>query len=111
MTYYGFWDDRESMMHEFQIEEDKLEGVDILFAIYDGGGYDGDVFVVFEKGGDLFEVGGHCSCYGLEGQWEPEKADPEILKERIEASNENSYYKIIYQNKDIILDTLKPYLE
>lgn len=46
----------------------------VLFASYNEcGGYDGDAWVLFEKDGQLYEVhGGHCSCYGLEGQWVPE---------------------------------------
>lgn len=52
---------------EFPTEEE------ILFASYGGAAYEGDALVLFEKGGQLFEVhGAHCSCFGLEGQWQPE---------------------------------------
>jgi len=47
----------------------------ILFADYTHEDYSGDAYVLgFDKEeGKWFEVhGGHCSCYGLEGQWEPE---------------------------------------
>lgn len=45
---------------------------EILFASYGGGGYDGDALVLFQRDGKLYEVhGGHCSCYGLEDQWDP----------------------------------------
>jgi hypothetical protein len=37
-------------------------------------GCDSDAFIVFERGGKLYEAhGSHCSCYGFEGQWEPEE--------------------------------------
>lgn len=50
----------------------------ILYADYEYENYSGDAYVLgFDKEmgekGTWFEVhGSHCSCYGLEGQWEPE---------------------------------------
>jgi hypothetical protein len=36
--------------------------------------------VIFEKDGKLWEVNGsHCSCYGLEGQWQPEETTWEAI--------------------------------
>ncbi len=37
-------------------------------------GCDSDAFIVYKaKNGKFYEVhGSHCSCYGFEGQWEPE---------------------------------------
>lgn len=55
------------------------ENINILFASYGNDNYSGDAWVLFEEDGNLFEVnGGHCSCYGLEGQWEKENV---VLKE------------------------------
>lgn len=46
----------------------------IIFAIYDSHDYDGSAFVLIKSGKKLYEVNGsHCSCYGLEDQWEPEE--------------------------------------
>lgn len=65
---------------EFEI----FDGVNILFASYGYQNYSGDAFVLFEKEGDLFEVNGsHCSCYGLEGQWEPTPVSIEELEYRL----------------------------
>lgn len=56
----------------------------ILFASYGSANYSGDAWVLFEKSGELFEVnGGHCSCYGLEGQWNPEKVTLNALEHRL----------------------------
>ena len=56
----------------------------ILFASYGYANYSGDAWVLFEKDGELYEVNGsHCSCYGLEGQWEPEEVVLEELKHRL----------------------------
>jgi len=57
---------------------------DILFAEYTSECYDGHAIVVFQQDGHLFEVNGsHCSCYGLEGQWEPERTSREALAMRV----------------------------
>lgn len=49
---------------------------EILLAGYQAGGYEGDAWVVFRNGDKYFEVSGsHCSCYGLEGQFDPEEYD------------------------------------
>jgi hypothetical protein len=59
--------------------------INILFASYNYANYEGDAWVLLEKEGKLFEVNGsHCSCYGLEGQWDPEQVSLEELKHRLE---------------------------
>ncbi len=64
---------------ECQISSD----ISIIFAQYDIDGYEGDAHVVYEQAGKLYEVyGGHCSCYGLEGQWLPEKTMIDAIKMR-----------------------------
>lgn len=41
------------------------------------------VVVAYRLDGKLYEVnGGHCSCYGLEGQWEPAETSVAALKMR-----------------------------
>lgn len=71
----------EDLKGYFEIDDAALEGVDILLASYTYGNYEGAAYVLFRKGDQLFEVyGSHCSCYGLEGQWEPEETDIETLK-------------------------------
>lgn len=72
------------MCDRFQIEESDLKGCKILFAAYDRE-YEGQALVVFRRNRKLYEVNGsHCSCYGLEGQWEPEQTSAEALLHRIE---------------------------
>ncbi|MCK4705875.1 MAG: hypothetical protein KAT90_10360 [Gammaproteobacteria bacterium] len=76
-----YWREKKAKMAE---AEKKYSGVNILFASYGQDNYSGDAFVLFEEDGKLFEVnGGHCSCYGLEGQWEPESTTLESLKHRL----------------------------
>ena len=52
-----------------------LDGAEIIVAYMHEGswGCDSDAFIVFKRGGQLYEVhGSHCSCYGFERQWDPE---------------------------------------
>jgi hypothetical protein len=93
--YFGGWDNYEQMAQEWGDYGGKEAGYcrvppadmppdsAILFALYDGGGYDGWAIVIFEQDGKLFEVNGsHCSCYGLEDQWNPEETSWGALKDR-----------------------------
>lgn len=58
-----------------------MKGIKILFASYGTDNYSGDAFVLYSKNGELYEsTGGHCSCYGLEGQW-GEDLTPVVLSE------------------------------
>ena len=55
----------------------------ILFASYGLDCYDGKAFVLCIRHDDntLYEVNGsHCSCYGLEDQWEPEETSVKALR-------------------------------
>lgn len=64
-------------------EEENLN-VNILFASYGGGCWEGSAWVLFEQNGELYEVNGsHCSCYGLEGQWSPEIVTLKVLEHRL----------------------------
>ena len=57
-----------------------LKGAKVLLAWYGYGSYCGSSLVVYKKKGKLYEVNGsHCSCYGLEGQWSPEKTSWKAL--------------------------------
>ena len=72
------WDGLDSNMKQ------EMENSTILFAWYGGDGYEGSAFVLFHRDGKLYEVnGGHCSCYGLEGQWDPEETSVEAVEHRV----------------------------
>ena len=61
---------KEDVAEQFRVD---LTGVTIHLAYYDNRDYDAYAYVLAEMGGQLFEVyGSHCSCNGLEGQWDPE---------------------------------------
>lgn len=85
-VYLHDWADIEGLMDDFNIGPEVLQGCEILLASYTYEDYNGDAFVLFRKDGKLFEVnGGHCSCYGLEGQWDPEETSILALEIRFGA--------------------------
>lgn len=90
------WDSAEKMYKDFEdtyydSENDRYaiadkDDIEILLASYTQECYEGDAFVLFKRKSDgkLYEVnGGHCSCYGLEGQWNPEETTVEELEHRL----------------------------
>lgn len=57
-----------------------FENIEWLFGSYTYESYSGDAYVLFKRDGKLFVVsGGHCSCYGLEGQWDPTETTMEAV--------------------------------
>ena len=74
----------EGVIEDFGVKEADLIGINVLLASYTYRCYEGNAFVLFEKEGRLYEVnGGHCSCFGLEGQWEPDETNIEVLEHRL----------------------------
>jgi hypothetical protein len=80
--YFGNWEKHDDVRKDFAgydwstKQPYPLEGFpkdeQILWAGYETPGYEGYAHVLFTQGGKLFEVyGSHCSCNGLEDQWEP----------------------------------------
>lgn len=85
-------------MHWFDCREDVEDAFhvkiadEILLAAYHGEGYEGAAWVVCRRpDGSLYEVhGGHCSCYGLEDQWDEEDTTVEEIRARAEAGGYES---------------------
>jgi len=82
--FLGNFGNEKDVKHNFDVKDNSLNDAFILLAWYGYGDYDGSAFVLFERGGKLYEVnGGHCSCNGLEGQWSPEETSAAELIHRI----------------------------
>lgn len=61
-------------------EEEVAEPDEVLLAMYDIDGYEGSADVIYRNGDQYYWVrGSHCSCYGLEGQFDPEEYSAELL--------------------------------
>lgn len=85
----------ENVFNQFNVKQNKEK---ILLAVYDLDGYEGYANVFYFKDGKYYEVyGSHCSCYGLEDQWNPE----EIVFKELENRILNGYFpgKDILQGK------------
>lgn len=79
-NYYGFenWngDEYGSVAKNFSAEIGPEP--ELVYAVYSTPAYEGSATVIFKRDGKWFEAsGGHCSCYGLEGQWEPTELNPQ----------------------------------
>ena len=82
--YLGMFHNKKDVMERFKETNDTFNSIKILFAAYDLDGCHSDAFVLLKRGRRLFEVNGsHCSCYDLEGQWEPEDTTIRALRFRL----------------------------
>jgi len=69
---------------------DVPEPEQVYLAAYEYEDYSGDAIVVYRNGDKIYEVtGGHCSCYGLEGQFEPEEYDRAVYLDALRKRAEN----------------------
>lgn len=76
MVYRGWFESWEDVLRHFEVEAGSVVPDQVYLAAYDESeaGYDGYADVVYRIGDRYFRVqASHCSCYGLEGQWEPEE--------------------------------------
>ena len=76
------WSSESEVYKDFAIEP--KADAKILFASYNEHCYEGNAFVLLAQAGKLFEINGsHCSCFGLEKQFEPEETTIEALRHRL----------------------------
>ncbi len=81
--YISEFKNQKDVIKEYEAPIDALRKAKIHLAWYGYGSYCGDSLVIYEQGGKLYEVNGsHCSCFGLEGQWNPEETSWEALAKR-----------------------------
>lgn len=85
LPLFGDWEGGtlKDICRDFDLQIETFDGIRLIAAEYTYESYEGRSHVIFEKDGQLFEViGGHCSCYGLEGQWDPEPTTLDSLRHR-----------------------------
>ena len=73
---------RDHIVCSFQIEEEELDGFEVLIAYESVGdwGCDSSNWFLLRKDGVLYEnYGSHCSCMGFEEQWAPEETSVDYL--------------------------------
>ena len=105
------FDTPDNVYREFQdyYEREKSElpsNLVLLYADYTHKDYSGDAYVLgySKEKKQFFEVhGSHCSCYGLEGQWDEEYyEDVKQLQTAIERrfSNRSKYSRYAHSSKE-----------
>lgn len=100
--FHNDFDSVKDVIRNYGIKESELEGATIIHADYTYEDYSGSSYVLFYKGGKFYEVhGSHCSCYGLEDQWDPEEVKVADLLARPDGYNFNS---------DLVFPDLKTFL-
>ena len=80
--YADGFSNREDVFNQFAKPEDK--DIKICYAVYIQESYDGNAIVIYYRSSTkkYYEAyGSHCSCYGLDNQWE---GNEEIVFEELE---------------------------
>lgn len=103
-VFFENFNDKEDVLREFSIGDDDLMGREILFAYYTYEDYSGEALVVLRdpRSEKFYEVNGsHCSCYGLEGQWEMEETFLDALMKR-DTPFFNSVVKVYIEKNNLL---------
>ena len=102
MSFYRGDYNWEEILAKFGEDPNKIEAPEeLIFADYEGGGYDGQADVLFYDQGKFWYVtASHCSCYGLEDSWSPEPYSVEALRGQVERAT----YGFFKDHKELILD-------
>lgn len=83
---------KDEILNEFEFKGDRSK-IEILFASYTSGSYDGEAFLIVEKDNKIYEVNAsHCSCYGLENQFELEETSIDQLVFYLEKGDKFNYH-------------------
>lgn len=90
--FYGNFKDKGDVCNEFSIPD--FDGT-VVFAAYETPDYEGYAEVIFIHNGKLFMAqGSHCSCHGLEQQWDPVEMPVDGLRRIItEGTGMLSHYR------------------
>ncbi len=100
--YAGIWDKKEDIIDAFDLQPDALDNIELLYAEYEAGSYDGQACVIFKKDDKLFGVyADHCSCNDLEGQWDPEETTWQELLTYIEPGEDDDFAKFVTFNANM----------
>jgi hypothetical protein len=79
--YDGEFENWDDVMSSFDVDKkDRFKPEIVYKACYDRDGYEGSATVAYRKNKKYYLVkASHCSCYGLEGQWDPEEIETKQL--------------------------------
>ena len=103
---------KQHIVTEYAVNEKTVDKFDILVAYESVGhwGCDSSSYYLLRNkaDGELYEVhGSHCSCYGFEGQFEPEETSVEYLKSDRFRFYTGGYDDNAKENKAMILEFMQ----
>lgn len=84
-VFFDQFENEQDVLSNFGVTKNDLKGCEIIFAYYTYEDYSGEALVILRhpQTGVFYEVnGGHCSCYGLEEQWEMEETTLDAMLKR-----------------------------
>lgn len=98
--FHGNFASAEGVFSSFGVFESDWKDIEFIYACYDTPQYEGYAHVIFKRDGKLYEVNAsHCSCYELDGQWEPEETSLSALMFRPNVAAEaKANLKQLYSN-------------
>ena len=105
---------RENVLCDWGLEPEDLEPYNVLFEFYEVSAYDGEAIVILQhkESKKLYITeGSHCSCYGLEGQFEPDLTTKAYLENRILNGSFSSIDEADSQIKTELKKILETYKE
>lgn len=102
-TYKGEFSEWKNVAQNFGGNCPKVEPR-FVFAEYEEPDYEGYATVITSADGRKFSVveGSHCSCYGLEDQWESTEHNETEIKKMMEAT-----YGFFHRNREDLTKWLK----
>lgn len=73
-VFFNIFSCAQDVFDAYAAPQEWRENVIFIYADYETPDYEGSSFAIFVKNDKLYEVNGsHCSCNGLEEQWQPEE--------------------------------------
>lgn len=109
MAYFDGFNGEVGVSDEFNAPE--ALDYEILVAAYGAGDYCGAAYVLAAKGDKLFEVeASHCSCFGLEGSWEPREISVAYLLQRLSQGSVLDGYDL-ERGHDTLLEAIRAVCE
>lgn len=84
----------EAVQRDFCMNEPEPD--EVILASYGYEDYSGHADVYYRNGDIYYHVsGGHCSCYGLEYQWEPESYTKDEMIENLSRWNDRDSKEVL----------------
>jgi hypothetical protein len=100
-NYDDGFDDWRDIQRQFEMDDSEPD--EVLYAEYGHECYEGWSNVVYRNGDKFYRVyAAHCSCYGLEGQWDPEEYSAELFVQAYERGHWNIPVSVVSRVKEFM---------